>query len=109
VPATQPEAEASRALVTGTVGGMTAPLPARLVDADEQHRAAVERWEVPQQAFAGRAFWTRVNQFADQTGHQGHARMLVGHTDPTHRYTLRCLTCDRAVVDICVKRADATD
>ncbi len=60
--------------------------------------------EVPAADFATRAFWRRATSTAADHGHDGHPITLVGHTDPTDVYELRCVQCDVQVVAIRVRR-----
>lgn len=57
---------------------------------------------VPSAEFAGDEFWRRLNRLADDRGHQGHPRWLVGEIEQLNRYRLLCSQCDVVVVEMMV-------
>ncbi len=59
---------------------------------------------VAQGVFAGERFWAALDRLADRQGHDGHSRVLVGSADPTSRYELRCVRCERPIATIDVRR-----
>ncbi|MFG1846865.1 hypothetical protein [Micromonospora carbonacea] len=64
----------------------------------------VAQVEVAAADFATRAFWRRLTTAASGHGHDGHPVALVGHTDPTDVYELRCVQCGVQVVTVRVQR-----
>ncbi|MFI6228716.1 hypothetical protein ACIBCR_15545 [Micromonospora echinospora] len=65
----------------------------------------VKQVVVPAAEFAGTTFWRRANATAADQGHDGHPTMLVGETNSTDAYRLRCLLCDTTIIDISVDRS----
>lgn len=59
---------------------------------------------IAQDVFAGDRFWAALDRLADRRGHDGHPRILVGLADPTSRYELRCVRCERPVATMDVRR-----
>ncbi|MGI5214871.1 hypothetical protein [Plantactinospora sp. CA-290183] len=59
---------------------------------------------VPQAVFGGDEFWRRLDRLADERGHRGHTRGLVGESQPDNRYRLYCDRCDVAIVEMAVDR-----
>ncbi len=64
---------------------------------------------VAQDVFAGDRFWAALDRLADRRGHDAHPRILVGLTDPTSRYELRCVRCEQPVATMGVRRDVAAD
>lgn len=64
---------------------------------------------VAQAVFAGERFWSALERLADRRGHDGHSRVLVGFTEPTNRYELQCLRCERPIATMDVARDTQSD
>jgi hypothetical protein len=69
--------------------------------------AAPDHLVVQQAVFGGEQFWAALNRLAARRGHDGHQRYLVGTTEHTDRYALRCATCDQVVATMLVEREPA--
>ncbi|MFJ8690208.1 hypothetical protein [Micromonospora wenchangensis] len=64
------------------------------------------RLTTPADGFATTPFWRRLTAVAAEQGHdRDHGLQLVGHVDPDNLYTLRCVRCDLAVVELTVDRS----
>ncbi|MGI5213423.1 hypothetical protein [Plantactinospora sp. CA-290183] len=59
---------------------------------------------VPQAVFGGGEFWRRLDRLADDRGHQGHTRWLVGESEPDNWYKLYCDRCNLSIVEMIVDR-----
>ncbi|MEV5819383.1 hypothetical protein AB0L22_09420 [Micromonospora haikouensis] len=64
----------------------------------------VGRLDVAAADFATQACWRRLTSVASGHGHDGHPVTLVGRTEPTDVYDLRCLQCAVTVVAVHVQR-----
>jgi hypothetical protein len=69
--------------------------------------AAPDHLVVQQAVFASEHFWAALNRLAARRGHDGHQRYLVGTTEHTDWYALRCATCDQVVATMLVEREPA--
>lgn len=59
---------------------------------------------IPQAVFGGVQFWQRLNRLANDAGHEGHLRALVGQVEHDDRYELYCQRCEAAIVEMAVDR-----
>jgi len=59
---------------------------------------------VEQDTFCGERFWAGLERLADRHGHGDHPRMLHGTTERTDWYAYRCVSCERPIATMQVRR-----